>query len=150
MGLVEERAVSSGVAGAGRILREALLCGVVLGGVAFLVIARVNEGPARESATFSLLGVVLSALVGCLIAGAAACAGLIVMRLVGAHRRWGRLRVSAGSVAAGLAAWLLTRVLIVPELLLPSLLPAVAGCVGCALAAVILIRSQRERTRSDQ
>jgi len=118
----------------------------VLGGLAFLVIAKVNDGLADDSASFSLVGVVLSAFVGCLIAGAAACAGLVAARLVGVYSRRGCLRVCAGSAVAGLAAWLLTRVLIVPELLLPSFLPAVAGCVGCAMAAVILTRSHRRWT----
>lgn len=147
MGVAEGRAGSARAGGADRVLGEALLSGAVLGGLAFCLIAMVNDGLADESASFSLVGVVLSALVGCLIAGAAAYAGLVAMRLVGAYRQRGRLRICAGSVAAGLTAWLLTRVLIVPELLLPSLLPAVAGCVGCAMAAVILIRSQGRLSR---
>ena len=147
MGVVEGRAGSSRSGGADRVLRDALLSGAVLGGLAFLVIAKVNDGLADESASFSVVGVVLSALVGCFIAGAAACAGLVAERLVGMYSGRGRLRVCAGSAVAGLAAWLLTRVLTVPELLLPSLLPTVAGCVGWAIAAIILVRSQRRQTR---
>ena len=135
---------------AARVLREALLSGAVLGGLAFVVIAMVNDGLAGESAFFFLVGVVLSALAGCLIAGVAACMGLIVMRLMSADRWQGRVRVCVGSIAAGLAAWLLTRILIVPELLLPSLLPAIAGCVGCATAAVILTLAQHRQTRDAQ
>jgi hypothetical protein len=150
MGGVEGRVGSSRAGDAYRVLKGALLSGAVLGSLAFLVIAMVTDGLAGESASFSLVGVVLSALVGCLIAGVAACAGLVVMRLVSACGRQGRLRVCAGSLAAGLAAWLLTRILIVPELLLPSLLPAIAGCVGCAMAAVILSRSQRRQARDAQ
>lgn len=147
MGVVGGRAGSSRTAGADRALREALLSGAVLGGLAFLGVAMVNDDLAGESASFSLVGVVLGALVGCFIAGVAACTGLVVMRLVSPYKRQGRVRVCAESFAAGLAAWLLTRILIVPELLLPSILPAVAGCVGCGMAAIILTRSQGRRTR---
>lgn len=150
MGGVEGRVGSSRAGSAARVLSEALLSGAVLGGLAFLVIAMVNDGLAGESASLSLVGVVLSALAGCLVAGVAACAGLIVMRLMSADRWQGRVRVCVGSIAAGLVAWLLTRILIVPELLLPSLLPAIAGCVGCATAAVILTRARHRQARDAQ
>jgi len=146
--MASERQVSKGpdAANVGWLLGEALLSGAVLGIASWAVSALLRGGLSPEPGLILLFVAAVTALVGALFALGAACAGLAVIRAVDPRRTRPRVRLATGAITGGVVTWLLARMLMVPELLLPVWLPVAAGVIGVWFAFVLLLRYERRRS----
>jgi hypothetical protein len=147
MSMAPDRRRSDGpdAASVGWLLGEALLSGAVLGIASWMVSAVLNGALSPEPASLLLFVAGVAALVGALVASGAACAGLVLIRVVDPRRSRPCLRLTAGAIAGGVVTGLSARLLMVPELLSSVWLPVAAGVVAAGLALLLLLRYERRR-----
>lgn len=147
MNLAHVRRMSKGpdAASVGWLLGEAASSGAVLGIASWLVSAALRGGLSPEPGLILLLVGAVTALVGAVFALGATCAGLIVVRALDPRRTRPRLRLVMGAITGGFVTWLLVRMLMVPQLLLPVWLPVAAAITGVGFALVLLLRYERPR-----
>ena len=141
------RGMSKGpdAASVGWLLGEAALSGAVLGIASWLVSAALRGALSPEPGLILLLVGAVTALVGAVFALGATCAGLAVVRALDPLLTRPRLRLVMGAITGGVVTWLLARMLMVPQLLLPVWLPVAAAITGVGLALVLLLRYERRR-----
>ena len=132
-------------ASVGWLLAEAVSSGAALGIASWLISASLGGGLSTEPGLILLFVAGATALVGASFALGATCAGLAAIRVVDPRRTRPRLRLVAGAITGGIVMWLLARMLVLTELLLPVWLPVAAGVIGVGFAFVLLVRYERRR-----